>query len=101
MANGASTLAELEAFVRAFEGCALKKTASKTVFADGNPASGLLVIGEAPGADEDRQGIPFCGVSGQLLDKMFAAIGRDRNAPSGRRVTNMAASKSSSRCEPC
>lgn len=77
-ARAAATLAELEAAVRAFDGCALKKTAMSTVFADGNPLSGLMFIGEAPGADEDRQGKPFVGVSGQLLNRMLAAIGRDR-----------------------
>lgn len=78
LADKAATLAELEAAVRAFEGCALKKTASKTVFADGNPNASVMIIGEAPGAQEDMQGIPFCGPSGALLDKMFAAIGMTR-----------------------
>lgn len=77
-AGDAADLNALEAAVRAFEGCVLKKTAMNTVFADGNPASGLMIIGEAPGADEDRQGKPFVGVSGQLLDRILAAIGRDR-----------------------
>lgn len=79
IADGLTSLAELEAAIRAFDGCALKKTASKTVFADGNPEARVLVIGEAPGADEDRQGIPFCGISGQLLDKMLATIGLVRS----------------------
>lgn len=78
LAEKASTLAELEAAVRGFDGCAIKKTASKTVFADGNPAARVMIIGEAPGAQEDLQGIPFCGPSGALLDKMFAAIGLNR-----------------------
>lgn len=78
IANACTTIAELEAAVRAFDGCSLKKTATKTVFADGNPAASVMVIGEAPGAQEDRQGIPFCGDSGQLLDKMLAAIGLTR-----------------------
>ncbi|HEU5046998.1 MAG TPA: uracil-DNA glycosylase [Rickettsiales bacterium] len=78
LADGAQTLEELRAAVTAFEGCSIKKTANKTVFGDGNPESKLMLIGEAPGADEDRQGIPFCGVSGKLLDKMLAAIGYDR-----------------------
>lgn len=77
-ADEARDLAQLEAAVRAFDGCALKRTASKTVFADGYAASGLMIIGEAPGAQEDQQGIPFCGPSGALLDKMLAAIGRNR-----------------------
>ena len=78
LAQKASTLAELEAAVRAFDGCAIKKTASKTVFCDGNPQAKVMIIGEAPGAQEDIQGIPFCGPSGQLLDRMLAAIGLNR-----------------------
>ncbi len=78
LADEAVTLADLEKAVREFEGCAIKRTATNTVFADGNPQAKLMLIGEAPGADEDIKGIPFCGVSGQLLDKMFAAIGYDR-----------------------
>ena len=78
LAQKASTLDELEAAVRAFDGCAIKKTASKTVFCDGNPAAKVMIIGEAPGAQEDIQGIPFCGPSGQLLDRMLAAIGLNR-----------------------
>lgn len=77
-AAACATLAELERALRAFEGCALKRTATNTVFADGNPAAPLMVIGEAPGADEDRLGHPFVGRSGQLLDRMLAAIGLDR-----------------------
>jgi uracil-DNA glycosylase family 4 len=79
LADNVQSLAELEAAVRAFDGCAIKKTASKTVFCDGNPAAKVMIIGEAPGAQEDVQGIPFCGVSGQLLDRMLAAIGLDRS----------------------
>jgi DNA polymerase len=79
IANGCNSLEELEAAIRAFDGCALKKTAMNTVFADGAPDSGLMFIGEAPGADEDRQGKPFVGASGQLLDRMLAAIGLDRS----------------------
>lgn len=78
LADGASTLAELEAAVRGFNGCPLKKTATNTVFAQGVATSGLMFIGEAPGADEDRAGVPFCGVSGQLLDLMLSFIGRKR-----------------------
>ncbi|HTZ77383.1 MAG TPA: uracil-DNA glycosylase [Stellaceae bacterium] len=78
LAAAATTLAELEAAVRAFDGCALKRTATNTVFADGNPEAPLMVIGEAPGADEDRIGRPFVGRAGQLLDRMLAAIGIDR-----------------------
>ncbi len=78
LAAKATTLAELEAAVRAFEGCALKKTASKTVFCDGNSNARVMIIGEAPGAQEDLQGIPFCGPPGQLLDRMLASIGLSR-----------------------
>ncbi len=78
LADGASSLAELEQAVRGFEGCAIKRTATNTVFADGNATARVMLIGEAPGAQEDIQGIPFCGPSGQLLDKMLIAIGYDR-----------------------
>lgn len=77
-AGEAKTLAELEAAVRAFDGCPLKFTATNTVFADGNPQARVMLVGEAPGEDEDRQGRPFVGVSGRLLDRMLAAIGLDR-----------------------
>jgi DNA polymerase len=79
-AAGATSLAELEAAVRAFTGCGLKATAARTVFADGNPAADLMIIGEGPGGEEDRLGLPFVGPSGRLLDRMLAAIGRDRSA---------------------
>lgn len=79
VAAGCKTLTELRAAVEAFDGCALKVTASTTVFADGNPAAPLMLIGEAPGRDEDRQGVPFVGESGQLLAKMMASIGYDRS----------------------
>ncbi len=77
-ARRAGTLEELRDAVAAFDGCALKKTAMNTVFADGAPEGRLMLIGEAPGAEEDRQGKPFVGASGQLLDKMLAAIGVSR-----------------------
>lgn len=80
LAEGARDLAELKAALQAFEGCDLKKTATNLVFADGNPASRIMLIGEAPGADEDRRGLPFVGVSGQLLDRMLAAIGLTRES---------------------
>lgn len=73
------TLADLKAAIEAFAGCSLKSTAKNTVFADGNPEARLMVIGEAPGGDEDRQGLPFVGVSGQLLDKMLESIGYTRD----------------------
>ncbi len=69
---------ELAAAVAAFNGCALKAGARNTCFTDGVPGSSLLVIGEAPGRDEDAVGKPFVGRAGQLLDKMLAAIGRSR-----------------------
>jgi uracil-DNA glycosylase len=71
-------LAALEAAVRAFDGCGLRRTATNTVFADGIPGAPLMIVGEAPGADEDRIGLPFVGRSGQLLDRMLAAIGFSR-----------------------
>ena len=78
LAEAARSVAELQEALAAFDGCALKRTATKLVFADGNPQAKLMLIGEAPGADEDRAGLPFVGVSGQLLDRMLAGIGHDR-----------------------
>lgn len=78
VARQATTIDELEAAVRAFEGCALKRTAKNTVFADGVAGAPVMIVGEAPGADEDRLGKPFVGVSGQLMDRMFSAIGMSR-----------------------
>jgi uracil-DNA glycosylase family 4 len=78
LATAARNLEELAAAVHAFEGCGLKRTATNTVFADGAAGARLMVIGEAPGADEDRLGRPFVGRSGQLLDRMLATIGFDR-----------------------
>ncbi|MFA4994911.1 MAG: uracil-DNA glycosylase [Bdellovibrionales bacterium] len=74
----AKTLDELKAELSTFDGCALRTTAMNLVFADGNPSSPVMFIGEAPGEDEDRQGKPFVGVSGQLFDKMLAAAGMAR-----------------------
>ena len=74
----AKTLGDLTEALAAFDGCALKKTATNLVFADGNPEARIMFVGEAPGADEDRAGKPFVGVSGQLLDRMLAWIGLDR-----------------------
>ncbi len=79
LADAANTLAELEAAVRGFEGLAIRKNTMNTVFSRGNPKAKLMLIGEAPGAQEDQQGIPFCGPSGKLLDKMLAAIGLDES----------------------
>lgn len=78
IAEAATTTEELRAALAAFDGCALKDTATNLVFADGNPASGLMLVGEGPGADEDRAGRPFVGASGQLLDRMLASIGITR-----------------------
>jgi DNA polymerase len=78
IAAACSTLAELKTALEYFEGCALKKHATTTVFADGNPDARILFIGEAPGYEEDKIGLPFVGRAGKLLDKMLAAIGLDR-----------------------
>ncbi|MBS0221908.1 MAG: uracil-DNA glycosylase [Proteobacteria bacterium] len=87
LAESCNTLAELEAAVRGFEGCALKRTAKNTVFADGTAGASVMIVGEAPGADEDRLGKPFVGVSGQLMDRMMAAIGLTRDG--GFYITNI------------
>jgi len=78
-AKCAKTLDELRMALSRFEGCALKNTAKNLVFADGDPAARVMFVGEAPGADEDREGLPFVGRSGKLLDRMMAAIGLDRS----------------------
>ena len=78
--KGVNTLEELRAALDRFEGCALKSTATQLVFADGNPQARLMLVGEAPGRDEDIEGLPFVGRSGKLLDCMLAAIGLDRTA---------------------
>jgi DNA polymerase len=80
IAAGCKTLAELKAALEAFDGCALKRNAQNTVFADGTPDRRIMFIGEAPGRDEDRAGLPFVGRAGKLLDKMLDAIGLDRRA---------------------
>jgi DNA polymerase len=77
-AAAATNLAELKAALESFEGSALKRQATNTVFADGVAESRIMLIGEAPGRDEDRIGKPFVGRAGQLLDKMLASIGLDR-----------------------
>jgi uracil-DNA glycosylase len=77
-AAAATSLAELQAALESFDGCALKRTATNTVFADGAASGRVMLIGEAPGRDEDRSGKPFVGRAGQLLDKMLASIGLDR-----------------------
>lgn len=78
LAAGCDSVEALKKAVEGFDGCALKKHATNTVFADGVATADIMFIGEAPGADEDREGIPFCGTSGKLLDKMLAAINLDR-----------------------
>ncbi|PHX99185.1 MAG: uracil-DNA glycosylase [Rhodospirillaceae bacterium] len=78
IAQNCKTLAELKAAVESYDGCALKAFATRTVFADGQPNARVMVIGEAPGEDEDRQGLPFVGVSGKLLDRMLGSVGLDR-----------------------
>jgi uracil-DNA glycosylase len=77
-AANATTLAELKSALETFDGCLLKRGATNTVFADGVAYSPVMLIGEAPGRDEDRVGKPFVGRAGQLLDKMLASIGLDR-----------------------
>ena len=79
-ARMAKTLEELRDSLSHFEGCALKNTAKNLVFADGNSKARVMFVGEAPGADEDREGLPFVGRSGKLLDRMIAAIGLDRGS---------------------
>ena len=73
-ASSAKTLDELAATLAGFEGCNLRNTATNLVFADGNPEARVMFVGEAPGRDEDLQGLPFVGRSGQLLDRMLAAM---------------------------
>ena len=77
-AAAAASLRDLRAAMEAFDGCGLKRTATNTVFAEGVAEGGVMLIGEAPGRDEDRVGKPFVGRAGQLLDKMLAAIALDR-----------------------
>jgi uracil-DNA glycosylase family 4 len=77
-ARSATSLEALRALLAGFEGCALRTTAKQLVFADGNPQARLMFVGEAPGRDEDLEGKPFVGRSGQLLDRMLSAIGLDR-----------------------
>lgn len=77
-ARSAATLDQLRAAIEAFEGCALKTTATQAVFADGNPEARVMFVGEAPGREEDLEGRPFIGRAGKLLDRMMEAIGLDR-----------------------
>jgi DNA polymerase len=99
-AEGARSLTELKTAIEAFNGCNLKHSARSTIFASGDAGSGIMVIGSSPGAEDDREGQPFAGRPGQLLDKMLAAIGLDRNGilltqvipwrPPGNRVASSA-----------
>ncbi len=79
LAQKAASIEELLAAIDSFEGCALKRTATRTCVSDGNPRARIMVIGEAPGADEDRMGKPFVGRAGKLLDRMLATVGLDRS----------------------
>jgi uracil-DNA glycosylase len=79
LAATANTVDELQAVIEGFEGCPLKKSATNLVFLDGNKDSRILLIGGAPGTDEDRQGIPFSGQNGVLFDQMIGSIGLDRS----------------------
>jgi DNA polymerase len=78
-ARVAPSLDELRRLLESFDGCALKSTATRLVFADGNPQARIMFVGEAPGREEDIEGLPFVGRSGKLLDRMIAAIGLDRS----------------------
>ena len=79
VAAACTSLAELRAALENFEGCELKRSATRLVFADGSPEAKIMLIGEAPGRDEDAVGLPFVGRAGQLLDRMLAAMGLDRS----------------------
>lgn len=92
LAAQASDLSELRDAIAGFDSCDLKRGARSLVFADGNPKARVMIIGEAPGRDEDREGRPFVGRIGQLLDRMFDAIDMGRNAPEAAKavyVTNI------------
>jgi DNA polymerase len=78
LASSCRTLDELKQALLNFEGCELKRHAKNTVFADGTPLGRIMLIGEAPGRDEDEQGLPFVGRAGKLLDQMLGSIGLDR-----------------------
>jgi uracil-DNA glycosylase len=79
LADTAQTIAALEDAIRSFEGCPLKKTSQNTVISQGVAHSRVMLVGEAPGAEEDKMGVPFCGPSGQLLDHMLSYIGLSRS----------------------
>jgi DNA polymerase len=79
-ARAATSLEELRRILAGFDGCELKRHAKQLVFADGNPQARVMFVGEAPGRDEDQEGLPFVGRSGKLLDLMLKAIGLDRSS---------------------
>src|ERR1700730_3186673 len=79
-ARTAPSLEELRELLEKFDGCALKNTATRLVFSDGNPQARVMFVGEAPGREEDIEGLPFVGRSGQLLNRMIAAIELDRTS---------------------
>jgi len=92
LAAGAGDLAALRAAIAGFDRCDLKQGARSLVFADGNPLARVMVLGEAPGREEDQQGLPFIGPAGQMLDRMFAAIGLSRRSAEPERalyITNI------------
>ncbi len=92
MAEAAADLPSLRDALAAYEHCELKKGARSLVFADGNPGARVMIVGEAPGRDEDIQGLPFVGRAGQLLDRMFDAIGMGRANPDAEKalyITNV------------
>ena len=78
--NDINSLIQLEHYINQSNSCSLKNHATQTVFSDGNPSSKIMLIGEAPGAEEDKLGKPFVGLAGQLLNKMLSAIKLDRNS---------------------
>ena len=102
-AGGVSSLDALRAALESYAHCDLKKGARNTVLADGNPKARIMIIGEAPGRDEDMEGLPFVGRAGQLLDRMFAAIGLGRASPDAERalyITNVMPWRPPSNREP-
>ena len=94
-ARTAASLEILRDMLEKFDGCALKSTATRLVFADGNPKARIMFVGEAPGRDEDIEGLPFVGRSGKLLDRMIASIGLDRSIAQGRSAKEARQSRAS------
>ncbi len=95
LAEAATDLETLRSIMADFDGCGLKRTATQLVFADGAPGSRVMLVGEAPGAEEDRIGRPFVGRAGQLLDRMLSAIGLDRQTRLYRQCRSLAPSRQS------